>query len=135
MLSIELRCAKIPFLGYLAYHYWFSITDNHNQERWEIWQTQNIVRSSWGHLHKNLMTVTQGVGNGDSWLENQWHEEEAILLSTIIRSTPTEYPYNYCYRYYPGPNSNTYIQWILDQANINYLLSWRAWGRYYHRKY
>ncbi|BAQ66143.1 DUF3750 domain-containing protein [Geminocystis sp. NIES-3709] len=133
VLNVDLRGAKIPFIGYIAVHYWFVIIDD-KQERWEIWQSQNLVSSSWGHLHKNLMGVTRGVGNGDSWLEKQWQGEEAQKLIRIIRSSPFNYPYNYLYRYYPGPNSNTYVQWILDEGKINYPLSWRGWGKYYDRR-
>lgn len=132
-LRVDLRVAKIPFIGNIAFHYWFVIVEKDNVERWEIWQNQGLVSSSWGHLHQNLMMITQGVGNGDSWLEQQWYNQDAEILAKIIRSTPQKYPYNYIYRYYPGPNSNTYIQWIFDRAEINYSLSWRGWGKYYHR--
>lgn len=130
--KVELRAAKIPYLGAIAVHYWFIIYDQ-EVERWEIWQNKNLVNSSWGHLHKNLMNPTQGVGNGHSWAEYIWQGEEAHNLQLIIRQTPETYPYNYLYRYYPGPNSNTYIQWVLDQAKIPYSLSRKGLGKYYHR--
>lgn len=136
-MNVDLRGAKIPFIGYLAVHYWFVIDDNQNEypQRWEIWQSKNLVASSWGHLHYNLMDATRGVGNGDSWLEMQWHGKEAENLQQIIQQTPSTYPYNHLYRYYPGPNSNTYVQWILDRADIDYPLSWRGWGKYFHRTF
>lgn len=133
-LKVDLRVAKIPFIGYMAVHYWFVIIENNSLQRWEIWQSQNLVSSSWGHLHQNLIEATRGVGNGDSWLETQWQGEEAQKLRRIIEASPLNYPYNYLYRYYPGANSNTYVQWILDRADIDYPLSWRAWGKYFDRR-
>ncbi|AFZ52932.1 DUF3750 domain-containing protein [Cyanobacterium aponinum UTEX 3222] len=130
--QVELRAAKIPYIGAIAVHYWFVIHEQVS-ERWEIWQTKSLVSSSWGHLHKNLMNPTRGVGNGGSWQEYVWQGEEADNLQTIIRKTPQIYPYNYLYRYYPGPNSNTYIQWILDKSQIRYSLGRKGLGKNYHR--
>ncbi|MBL1208979.1 DUF3750 domain-containing protein [Geminocystis sp. GBBB08] len=130
-LKCDLRVAKIPYLGLIAVHYWFVIVDDNYSERWEIWQSKHLVTTSWGHLHQNLMGVTQGVGNGECWLETQWQGKDAEILTKIIRESPTKYPYNYLYRYYPGPNSNTYVQWVLNQANIPYSLERRGWGKNY----
>lgn len=126
---VQLRVAKIPFIGFMAVHCWFAIRKEEKFERWEVWQRANLKQPSWGHLHKNLMPYNYGVGNGDSWIEYQWFDKEADLLIEIIEKTPQMYPYNYKYRYYPGPNSNTYIQWILNQSNFNYSLSKKAIGK------
>jgi hypothetical protein len=130
-LKVYLRAAKIPRIGAIAVHYWFVIAQGENTERWEIWQSPQVGKKSWGHLHLNLMKHDQGVGNGHSWLKQQWQDIQAEKLAQIIRETPNQYPYNYCYRYYPGPNSNTYVQWILNQAEIDYQLSLRGWGKNY----
>lgn len=130
-LRVDLRAAKIPYLGLIAVHYWFTIFEDNSFERWEIWQSKHLVTTSWGHLHQNLMTATQGVGNGNSWLATQWGGKDAEILRQIIRESPAQYPYNYIYRYYPGPNSNTYVQWILNQANISYSLERRGLGKNY----
>jgi hypothetical protein len=130
-LSVDLRAAKIPYLGLIAVHYWFVIHEQNYSERWEIWQSKHLVTTSWGHLHQNLLSVSQGVGNGDSWLETQWQGKEAEILTEIIRKSPSKYPYNDLYSYYPGPNSNTYAQWILDQSKIIYPLERRGLGKNY----
>ena len=132
-IKVDLRAAKIPWIGLIAVHYWFVITEAESKQRWEIWQNPQVGKRSWGHLHLNLMKDDRGVGNGNSWLEKQWQNIKAKKLAKIIRQTPTNYPYNYCYRYYPGPNSNTYVQWIFNQAGIDYQLSLRGWGKNYLR--
>lgn len=128
---VQLRSAKIPFIGWLAVHYWYVIIRDNQQERWEIWQKPSLSKESWGHLHKNLMHVDSGVGNGPSWLETSWTGKLALNLADRIENSPASYPYNYCYRYFPGPNSNTYVQWILNQAGVNYRLSVKGIGKYY----
>lgn len=129
---VQLRAAKIPtIIGYIAVHYWFVIINNSQIDRWEIWQTANLHKQSWGHLYKNLLQPEQGVGNGDSWLEYEWTGKNADLLIEIIENSPNNYQYNYLYRYWPGPNSNTYIQWVLNTANLNYFLSSHGIGKDY----
>jgi hypothetical protein len=129
--TVQLRAAKIPIVGFIAVHYWYVLLREDQQERWEIWQKPSLSKESWGHLHKNLMPIDSGVGNGGSWLENSWTGQRAHQLAEIITNSPKTYPHNYCYRYFPGPNSNTYVQWILNQANNNYRLSIKGIGKNY----
>ena len=42
-----------------------------------------------------------------------------------------DYPYCERYRYWPGPNSNTFVAWVLRQAGIDQRLGRRAIGRNY----
>jgi hypothetical protein len=141
MLTIELRAAKIPWIGSIAYHYWFVVHRDDRQDRWEVWQ-HKTVRShhprhlSWGHLHYNLMAPQAGVGNGVSWQATQWEDEVAIVLAQIIETTPNLYPYCDRYLLWPGPNSNTYVQWILNHPSFkasspSFQLSWRGWGKHF----
>lgn len=131
MLIVELRAAKIPWIGYLAVHYWYGIIRSEHSDRWEVWQTPGLSRESWGHLHKNLMPVTAGVGNGDSWIAAVWEGDLALRLAHIIETSPEYYPYCRQYRYFPGPNSNTYGQWVLTQAGLDYRLGFKALGQHY----
>lgn len=128
---VQLRAAKIPIIGSIAFHYWYVVIRGNQQDRWEIWQKPSLSRESWGHLHQNLMPPDSGVGNGSSWLETSWTGELGNELARTIEESPIIYPYNHCYRYFPGPNSNTYIQWILNQTNCHYRLSIKAIGKYY----
>ena len=118
---VELRAAKIPSLpGIIADHYWLLVfhggEDNKLQkcDRWEIWQHDHCNDSCWGHLHKNLLAPYQGVGNGPSQLIQRWIDKEAGSIIDKIESSPETYPFINKYRYWPGPNSNTFAQWIVQ---------------------
>lgn len=129
---VQLRAAKIPgIIGLIAVHYWLVIVKKSQCDRWEVWQKANCGKLSWGHLHKNLMVYNQGVGNGDSWVEYEWEGEKADRLIEIIENSPYTYPFNYKYRYFPGPNSNTYVQWILKEAKTDYRLGKLGIGKGY----
>ncbi|AFZ47600.1 hypothetical protein Cyast_1639 [Cyanobacterium stanieri PCC 7202] len=129
--KVELRLAKIPYIGFMAVHYWFVVHDVHRCDRWEVWQNRDRGGKSWGHLHQNLMGVYQGVGNGDSWQEYLWQGKTAHRLMRVIENSYDHYPHCYLYRYFPGPNSNTYVAWVLNQAQINYSLSIKGIGKDY----
>ncbi len=119
-LTVELRAAKIPGIGLVAVHYWFVIYQSRQTERWEVWQLPSQNHSSWQHIHKNLLPFDRGVGNGNSWVETYWQGDEASKLAEVLRNSPSSYPFKARYHYWPGPNSNTYVQWILTQAHIDH---------------
>ena len=120
MHKVELRAAKIPGLtGIVADHYWLLVIRGiegmqyQTCDRWEVWQHPHQNDSCWGYLHKNLLDPYQGVGNGQSQLIQQWEGSDALLMVEKIESSPSTYPFIRKYRYWPGPNSNTFAQWIV----------------------
>ena len=119
-LRVELRAGRIPGLpGLIADHHWLLVIHATNSgtikicDRWEIWQHANRNNSCWGHLHKNLLSPFQGVGNGPSRLIHHWVNDDANLIINKIETSPLNYPFLGHYGYWPGPNSNTYAQWIV----------------------
>ncbi|MBU2968560.1 DUF3750 domain-containing protein [Pseudoalteromonas sp. C2R02] len=128
-LKVELRSAKIPYLGLIADHYWFVIITDTKKERWEVWQNPHCCKTSWGHLHLNLLPFDSAVGSGQSRVEYVFSGLKARVLAKTIQHSITEYKNLFCYRYWPGPNSNTYVQNMLDKANIDLCLSATAIGK------
>ena len=133
MIRVELLAATIPGIpGIIADHYWLLILRDCKVEpyltcdRWEVWQHPYQNDSCWGHLHKNLLPPYQGVGNGFSRLVRQWLDEEALFIVRRIESSPSNYPFIEQYGYWPGPNSNTFAQWVVHDQ---FKLGNRAIGR------
>ena len=130
LIVVELRKAKIPAIaGYIADHYWFVVHSNDKaSERWEVWQEADAGPLSWGYVHLNLKSYDSGVGNGPSRVENKWREDEAKQIADILRD-PASYPWCKRYLTWPGPNSNTYVNWVLLESGVRYRLGFRAWGK------
>ena len=130
--QVELWTSSIPRLGFIAEHHWFVINDCGKQSRWEVWQTANVICNdigeSWDHLHRDLLPLTAGMRKGPAWHLNTWQGEQARYLIERIRTSPQHYPWCSKYRYWPGPNSNTYVQWILLGQ---YTLGRKGVGRLY----
>jgi hypothetical protein len=129
-LIVELRYAPLPFIGAFAWHYWFVVHGETGRHRWEVWQTKNAGGSCIGHVHRDLKAPEDGVGGGPSRRVAVWQDEPARRLADVLNDS-NSYPYCERYRYWPGPNSNTYVAWVLRAAGIDYALSWKAFGRNY----
>lgn len=133
--SVSLWASSIPFISLIADHHWLVVEDEERVTRWEVWQTANAITNdigeSWGHLHRDLMEPEKGVGGGrPSHKLDAWHGDAAVSLMERIYSSPRQYPWCGLYRYWPGPNSNTYVQWVLSGTCK---LSRRGLGRHYGR--
>jgi hypothetical protein len=125
-----LRYAPLPFIGIIAWHYWFVVADATGRHRWEVWQTKNAGGFCIGHVHRDLKEPDAGVGGGRSRIAAQWTGEAARRLAEVL-SRSENYPYCERYRLWPGPNSNTFAAWVLRQAGIDKPLDPRGIGRNY----
>ena len=133
-LAVELRYATVPFLGALAVHYWLVVLDEATGEchRWEVWQTKNAGGASIGHVHCDLKPPHAGVGGGPARLAARWRGEAALRIKSVL-DRATDYPHCERYRYWPGPNSNTFVAWVLREAAVSQRLGRRAIGQGYRR--
>ena len=129
---VQLRCAKIPGVSAIAAHCWFAEFDLRDLRwhRWEVWQVAGKGPGSWGHVRRDLMHPVRGVGHGDSWVLAEWTGTESARLTAVLRE-PTRYPWPDTYRYWPGPNSNTYVAWVLREARVSVDLPYAAIGKWY----
>ena len=133
-ISVELWYAPLPRpLSRFAWHHWFVVRDGDSVARWEVWQTQNAGGESVGHVHKNLMAAERGVGGGNAVHVFTWHGAEAENIARVLERTWSHYPDRFRYLSFPGPNSNTFVAWVLRRAGLTadaaLLLKWQAIGR------
>jgi len=129
--KVELRYATLPsVLRLFAAHYWFVVWDDDGCHRWEVWQTKNAGGRSIGHLHCDLKTPDAGVGGGPARTAAQWSGDDAAAIKAVLLDA---HRYPHCDRYlaWPGPNSNTFVSWVLRRAGIAQRLGWMALGKRY----
>jgi hypothetical protein len=132
-LKVQLRYAPLPFIGAIAVHYWFVLFDEQGCHRWEVWQTKNAGGFCIGHVHCDLKHPDAGVGGGPARIAAEWQGDEAQRIAKVFKKIQ-DYPYCERYRYWPGPNSNTFVAWVLCEAGIQHPLDRRAIGRYFAAK-
>lgn len=110
-------------------HYWFVVYDEAGAcHRWEVWQTRNAGGTSFGHVHCDLKAPLADVGGGRTRLAATWQGAEAARLAAVLEEAAA-YPWRNLYRYWPGPNSNSFAAWVLERAGIDYILHWKGIGR------
>ena len=130
-MHVQLRHAPLPLIGVIAHHYYFVVTDDAGRcRRWEVWQTKNAGGISTGHVHCDLKGPEDGVGGGPSRVAMEWEGEEARAIAAVLEKA-ADYPYCERYVMWPGPNSNTYVAWVLKEAGVEHALGWRGIGRGY----
>jgi len=123
-----------------ANHHWFVVNRNGVLSRWEILWQKDCCGKSWGHLHLNAKDPFKPIGlfsvQGTSFWEptllgriEGGSGSVAEKMATFIENSPSVYPY--CNKYFlSGPNSNTYVRWVLDQfPEFEASLPWNAFGR------
>src|SRR3954469_20705484 len=132
-MRVQLRCATLPVIGMVAEHYWFVVFDDDagSCERWEVWQTPDAGGTSFGHVHCDLKHPDAGVGGGPARIAAEWQGVVAEKIVSVIKDASKTYPYLARYLPWPGPNSNTFVAWVLRQAGVEFTLPWKALGKDY----
>jgi hypothetical protein len=84
-------------------------------------------------VHRDLKGPDEGVGGGPARTAARWEGEMARRVAGVLRRVE-DYPYCERYRYWPGPNSNTFAAWVLREAGLEHSLHWKAFGKNYRGK-
>jgi hypothetical protein len=126
--------AHAPFV--FAVHSWLVCNEKGKLSRWEMLFREN-KDNAWGYLHLNRYAPFEGIEMFsflDKW---QWESELldkidgeiAERMIDIIKASQKNYPHSQNYSLI-GTNSNTYVQWVLDQAGEKRIkLPWNAFGK------
>lgn len=126
--------AHFPFI--FARHTWLVIKENGNFSKYEVLFEKNTDAQK-GYIHVSTKKVFEGIqvlpGRSQFvWKWNilgsiQW--KEAIKITEIIKKSIKDYPHRNTYKI-TGPNSNSYIQWILNKCpEWKIKLPWNAFGK------
>ena len=117
---------SFPFL--FAVHTWV-VTVHQTANRWEVhnWKNPNEPQR-FGHLHRNTYQPWEGMrlimkeifpsdrrfrGRLIAKLEGA-ENSLAHRIVSFVENSAERYPLRKTYRFYPGPNCNTFTQWVLD---------------------
>lgn len=134
--QVFLFASPLPLPLSFACHPWFLINKQGKLSRWEVWQYSGLRGNSWGHVYRDLwppftaMRVLHLI-SGFVWRPKiiaRFEGNIALKLIEAIERSPETYPFAQYYSLF-GPNSNTYAQWVLDQAGGDTKLSWRYVGK------
>lgn len=133
--------AHKPF--HFARHPWVVIVKDNNIYRYEITHKKDASKKHFGFVHVNYFDdPCTGIGKKHGSQE-KW---ESTLIGSVtgksgslaermvdfIETYSPDYLHKDRYILYPGPNSNTYIAWILNKfPEANITLPWNCFGKKY----
>ena len=125
---VRLYAAPIPWISSFAVHCWFVVkrAGDDTFHRWELWQDAG---GPYGHMRLDLGTAEGDVGGGPSFILAELRGTQAEPVVDFIESQSPSYSCRNEYVAFPGPNSNTYVQWVLNGAGWNIDLPWVAIGK------
>tara|TARA_B100001123_G_C14962933_1_gene888419 strand:- start:129 stop:593 length:465 start_codon:yes stop_codon:yes gene_type:complete len=142
---------RLPLPLSFAYHYFFVLkisgTDEHRVEVHRQWPAElqaNKMSKQTDFVLEDYYSGNEGLPMfylGDS-RDKHWRwpgiKCETFILSNEqvnqFRNCVTNYPYRHTYHYWPGPNSNTFTKYILDQLQLDHKFPVTAVGwRYKNR--
>lgn len=140
--------AVLPFS--FATHPWLVVNRKGHISRFGIAIKKNVStehifgvinnQESWGHIHKNKFPPFHGIWISPFSKKHFWkpklvgsieggENSLAEKMATFIENSGDTYPFKERYSLF-GPNSNTYVQWILNHFPESGMhLPWNAFGK------
>ena len=143
--EVFILSSPLPFPFNFAVHTWVVTNNKGKTNRWEVWQRKNAGAVSWEHVHNNLFALFTGMNVFYILTKKRFQStviykmkgdkgSQAQKLISFIENKVSVYPFKKTYRYVPGPNSNTFTQWIINQMDAKEVkLPWNAFGKGYVR--
>lgn len=143
--QVFILSSHIPWPFSLWRHFWFVIKKGSELERWEFGKFRRSPHKNNIGVVKDLLPFTEGMNKyiystsprAKSYLHHYIEGNSGSLAERMVNfigQRADEYPLGHRYRYL-GPNSNTFIQWVLNHfPDLDYKLPWRAMGKGYKQK-
>ena len=136
MLKIHLYSSPAHFPLAFARHFWFVIDEWKKKNRYEVLFYPNKDKKL-GYIHVDEFTHNVWLGifpfikYAWKWtLKETFTGKTAKTLKKVIEDSIRGYQMAHNYKL-TWPNSNTYVQWILNESNVNYILPRNAFGKNY----
>lgn len=123
---VRIYGAPVP-LFYGAIHTWFAVkrADATTFDRWEVWV---LSGDPYGFVWKNLFAPDAGIGGGNAKVIAELIGPEADPIIDFIETESPSYPYDNHYVFFPGPNSNSYTEWVIENSHWDVKLPDKAIG-------
>jgi hypothetical protein len=123
--AMVLTEALMEPLEKLAVHPWFAVrgAGETEWERWEIWS-----HGEWGRVRRSYGDPLKGPRD-DVRLHGVIRGAAAAKFIECLRRESPKYEHRNTYRAWPGPNSNTYVDVMLQRCNFHADLPATAIGK------
>jgi Protein of unknown function (DUF3750) len=143
---VSIWITPMPWPLSFAVHAWFVCEHGNVRDRVEVWApvwvkqgsstiVKNALDPEMGFRKSYLQSVSnpRKRGKATKYEEIRGYEGSiAYELYQCIMQSERYYPYTKSYRMWPGPNSNTFVSWVLSRfTQLSVRLPWNAFGKGY----
>jgi len=103
----------------IARHPWISLKrPGESWERWEVMCCSKSPPLGTVRRHGVLPDSDHGAGGGDVRYHAFVEGVEAEEIIECVRREGPKYPHRFSYRVWPGPNSNTFVDYLIRECDI-----------------
>ena len=105
----------------VARHPWIAFREDGRRS----WQRYEVARASpvppYGIIERNEMSplTDYAAGGGDTRIHGTWRGREAEEAIECLHREVPRYPYRNYYRAWPGPNSNTFVDYMMRECDLH----------------
>src|SRR4030095_10803327 len=99
-------------------HPWVALRDRAGWERWEVMCCPDGSSLDTVQRSERSPLSDAGGGGGKRAGHGVFRDEEARRMIACVRREAPRYPYRHSYAAWPGPNSNTFVDWLLERCSI-----------------
>lgn len=124
----RLYAAPVPGIGLFASHPWFVVkrAESRGFDRWEVWPEAG---EPYGYVRQNLFPAEGDVISDGANIIAELQGAAAEPVVDFIYSQSPSYPCRDTYVLFPGPNSSSYAQWVLEGTGWSATLPPTAIGK------
>jgi hypothetical protein len=125
---VRLYAARLPGIYAIAIHAWFVVkrADSEEFHRWEVWVD---ALDPYGYVRVDTFPPEADFGAGSAYVLGELGGTEAEPVAEFIETQSPLYSCRDTFDLIRGPNSSTYIQWVLDNAGWDVTLPPNAFGK------
>lgn len=150
---VQLRVRPSFYARRVAYHPFFLCyeADGDSWEQWEVWagdlkgrytherssgrefsdgrpeEPSEFAHEQYGVIRRWRGMTWVDLGSSERLLA-EWRGEDATRVLEALRR-PDDFPHAWDYSIWPGPNSNGYVRWVMDEARVGLDLDPRMVGK------
>lgn len=108
---VRVYAAPVPGTG--ADHTWFVVkrADSTEIHRWEVFV---YSAEPYGYVFQDLFEPEADLGIGGTYVVSEMVGPDAEPLIDCIENAAVNYPCRDYYLIFPGPNSDSFTQWVLN---------------------
>lgn len=115
---VRIYGVALPPFDAIAIHAWVVVNPGGGaaSERWEVWPEAG---GPYEYVRHNLFEVEEGLDHHDAFVIAERTGDDAAAIVEFVRTMAPMYPCRDTYVLIPGPNSASFVQWVIDKTGLD----------------